>query len=116
MQHTKKTAIMNGRQRKIPALLALVVVIAVALFLTVFKDKDSSSTENLTVQPAASLAVPESSATAKEYIDRASQEADKNDYAQAISIMDEGLQRFPEDQNLKLTKEYYENQAKAYEE
>ena len=58
-----------------------------------------------------SPAIPESSQSAKEYIDSASQKADAGDYRQAVTILEEGLALFPSDQNLQLTKEYYENEA-----
>lgn len=55
--------------------------------------------------------IPTSSASARAYIDRASEAARKDNYREAVRILEEGLQRFPDDQNLKLTKEYYENEA-----
>lgn len=103
------------KRRRLLTIAPAIVAIAVALFLTVFRDRATDTAKNLIIEPAATLAVPESSPSAKEYIDRASKEADKNDYRKAIEILQEGLKRFPDDQNLRLTKEYYENQVQNYE-
>ncbi len=58
-----------------------------------------------------SPAIPESNQSAKEYIDRASVRAEAGEYREAVTILEEGLAAFPADQNLQLTKEYYENEA-----
>lgn len=90
---------------------AFVVVIVALIFVAdrignVGRENASTVTES-----SYSPAIPESSATAKEYIDAASKAAEIKDYAAAIAILEEGLAHFPDDTNLKLTKEFYENEA-----
>jgi TolA-binding protein len=63
-------------------------------------------TPNVTVSP-----IPPSSAGAKEYIDQASDAATAGDYRKAVTILDEAIKKFPNDQNLSISRDYYANQA-----
>ncbi len=56
-------------------------------------------------------AIPESNQVSKDFIDRASAKAEAGDFRGAVTILDQAIADSPDDQNLKLTKEYYENEA-----
>lgn len=107
----------TNRQNKLPLLLPVGIGVALVavLFIAFWPNRDRG-TDDVTVIPATTLAVPESSDTAKQYIDRASAQADKQEYEEAIKILNQGLEKFPDDENLKLTKEYYENEQPRYDE
>lgn len=93
-------------------LVSVVLVILLIAFLFFLK---SAGRSNHQPSNNYSPAIPESSAEAKGYIDRASAAADANDFASAISILDEAIIKFPDDQNLELTREYYSIQKHANE-
>lgn len=96
-----------------PLLIAGIVVVGLAILFLALRSAKPGQPQP-TIVPAASLGVPESSDSAKAYIDRASAEADKPDYQQAIRILEQGLQKFPNDANLTLTKQYYENELQRH--
>ncbi len=91
-------------------ILLIIVVLGLALLIG-FLVKPKQSTLKVAPTSTFTPAIPASSQSAKEYIDRASKAADRNDYAQASAILKEAIVKFPDDANLKLTLEYYENQA-----
>lgn len=93
-------------------LVSVVLVILLIAFLFFLKSAGQSNH-----QPSNnySPSIPESSSEAKEFINRASVAADANDYAKAIKILDEAIAKFPDDQNLVLTREYYSIQQKYNE-
>lgn len=101
------------RQLSTVVVLSAIIVGLVILYLfdQVGGLKDADQTTPISTYTPA---IPESTDTAKEYIDHASAQANKGDYDAALSILDEGLKKFPDDANLKLTKEFYENEAQRH--
>ncbi|MEI6478390.1 MAG: hypothetical protein WCO52_05395 [bacterium] len=63
-----------------------------------------------TTQPSAS-SIPTSVPGAKQYISDASAQAAKGDYTAAEATLKEAIKLYPDDKNLTLTLEYYENEA-----
>lgn len=80
------------------------LIIADGLHISFNSSSGTSSTDSPSSIPTS---VPE----AKAYISEASEQAGRGDYAAAKKTLETAIKLFPDDQNLKLTLEYYENQA-----
>jgi cell division protein YceG involved in septum cleavage len=103
---------------------ALVLVLAILAVIVYQNMQQPEATQELSPadQKSATVpaddhtpSIPESNDSAKTYIDRATTEADKKDYDAAIAILQEGITAFPEDMNLQLTLEYYQNEKNEAE-
>ena len=77
-------------------------------------DTSDRNQKSGTIIVSHSPAISPSTEQAKEYIARATLEVKKNNYRQAIVIMDEAIKAFPNDENLKLNRDFYQSEAERY--
>jgi len=61
-----------------------------------------------TEAPSTSTPLPTSQPAAQNYIDRAITAANAGDYETASTILSQGIDKFPDDQQLRATKDYYD--------
>lgn len=92
------------------------MIVMASIFILVVALLFLSNSRNFGSAPATvySPAIPESSLGAKGYIDQAASAAEVKDYTKALQILDEAIAAFPNDKNLKLTKEFYSIEASNY--
>lgn len=100
--------------------IAIFVLVSLLAVITVYNSQQNTTTGSsqaglvkgvATTSPAAIQSIAPSTDGAKAYIDRAAEAAKSGDYRHAANVLSDGIRAYPDDQNLVLTREYYENEA-----